>query len=48
MLRLSTDILDKSLKGARAGFTGIDIVAGAVAQSLSAIGKEKYQRPRGS
>ena len=37
---LSTDILDKALKGAKAGFTDIDVVAGAVAQSLSAIGKE--------
>ncbi len=37
---LSTDILDKALKGAKAGFTDVDIVSGAVAQSLSAIGKE--------
>ncbi len=37
---LSTDILDKALKGAKAGFTEINLVAGATAQSLSAIGKE--------
>ncbi len=37
---LSTDILDKALKGAKAGFTGVNLVAGATAQSLSAIGKE--------
>lgn len=37
---LSTDILDKALKGAKAGFADINLVAGATAQSLSAIGKE--------
>ncbi len=37
---LSTDILKSSLKGAKAGFTDADIVAGALAQSLSLIGKE--------
>lgn len=37
-VKLSTDILATSLKGARAGFTDVDVVAGAVGQSLSAIG----------
>ena len=37
---LSTDILDKALKGAKGGFTEVSLVAGATAQSLSAIGKE--------
>lgn len=37
---LSTDILAKALKGAKAGYTDVNIVSGAVAQSLSAIGKE--------
>ncbi len=37
---LSTDILRTSLKGSKAGFTDVNIVAGAVAQSLSLIGKE--------
>ncbi|WP_297096376.1 phage tail tape measure protein [uncultured Draconibacterium sp.] len=38
---LSTDILSKALKGAKAGFTEVNLVSGATAQSLSAIGKEK-------
>jgi TP901 family phage tail tape measure protein len=38
---LSTDILKTSLKGAKAGFTDIDIVSGAAAQSLSSIGAGK-------
>lgn len=38
---LSTDILATSLKGAKAGFTDVDVVAAAVGQSLSAIGKGK-------
>jgi TP901 family phage tail tape measure protein len=37
---LSTDILKSSLKGAKAGFTETEVVAGALAQSLSLIGKE--------
>ena len=32
--------MDKSLKGAKAGFADVNIVSAAVAQSLSAIGKE--------
>lgn len=38
---LSTDILATSLQGAKAGFTDVDVVAAAVGQSLSAIGKGK-------
>lgn len=37
---LSMDILDASMKGARGGFVDIDTVSGALAQSLSIIGKE--------
>ena len=37
---LSTDIMKKSLQGAKAGFTDQDIVAGALAQTLSLVGKE--------
>lgn len=36
---LSTEIFAASLKGAKAGFTDISVVSGALAQSLSAIGK---------
>ncbi len=37
---LSTDILKQSLKGAKAGFTDQSIVAEALAQTLSLVGKE--------
>lgn len=37
---LSTDILKQSLKGAKAGFTDQTIVAEALAQTLSLVGKE--------
>lgn len=37
---LSMQILDASLKGSKAGFTDLDTVSGALAQSLSVIGNE--------
>lgn len=37
---LSTDILKSSLKGSKAGFTDVETVSKALAQSLSLIGKE--------
>lgn len=36
----STEILEAALKGSKAGFTETSVVAGALAQSLSLIGKE--------
>ena len=37
---LSMQILDASIKGSKAGFTELDVVSGALAQSLSVIGAE--------
>ncbi len=39
-VQLSTDILRQSLKGSKAGFTEQSIVADALAQTLSLVGKE--------
>lgn len=39
-VNLSLDILETSVKGAKAGFTDIDIVAGALAQTLSIVGEK--------
>lgn len=39
--RLSMDILKVSVKSAKSGFADLDVVSGAVAQSLSAIGQGK-------
>lgn len=38
-VNLSLDILETSVKGAKAGFTEIDTVAGALAQTLSVVGE---------
>lgn len=39
-VNLSLDILETSVKGAKAGFTDIDTVAGALAQTLSIVGEQ--------
>lgn len=37
---LSIDILDSAMRGAKGGFTDVDTISGALAQTLSIIGKE--------
>lgn len=39
-VNLSLDVLETSVKGAKAGMTDIDTVAGALAQTLSAVGSQ--------
>ncbi len=39
-VNLSLDILETSVKGAKAGFTDIDTVAGALAQTMSVVGAQ--------
>ncbi|MCA0428335.1 MAG: phage tail tape measure protein [Bacteroidetes bacterium] len=41
-VRLSTDILKQSLKGAQAGFTDVNLVAGTTTGILNAIGSDKH------
>lgn len=37
---VALDVLDQSLRGSKAGFTDLDVVSGAVARTLAAVGQE--------